>query len=400
MIRLYLLLTVILLSCSSYEPESKNGNLSIWVSYNDEEFKVFMEIVKKFESENNLKIEVQRIPFQGQEQKILTACAAHTTPDIARVDVAFVARLALRNAVIPLNIDDIKDKIVPAALKSNIINEKIYGIPDQTNCLCLFYNKDLFKQAGLNPNKPPKTWDEFIQYGKKLTNPAKQIYGFAMRSSLWWTFPFFNTFGAKFIVDGKCALDSPEGGAALQLKVDLYRKYKIEAGAWQSGAIDNDVGFQNGKYAMVFSGPWRVKTLESIGINFGVALIPAGPKGTSTTIGGTNMVIFRGSKHKDLALDFLKFLVNRENQAKWGNELGQIPVNIEAFADIDTVKYPFLKVFMEQMKTAIPRPMIPDYQMVENTVNPEIEAALRGTKTVKEALKAIVAKVNRILEEE
>ena len=75
-------------------------------------------------------------------------------------------------------------------------------------------------------------------------------------------------------------------------------------------------------------------------------------------------------------------------------------MNIEAFADIDTVEYPFLKVFMEQMQTAIPRPMVPDHQMIENTVNPEIGAALRGMKTVKEALKAIVAKVNRVLEEE
>ena len=374
--------------------------ISLWENYNDEEHAMFMKLVKKYEQATGIKVEVQRVPFFGTEQKILTACAAHTTPDIARVDRPWVARLALRNALVPLDVDDWLEEIVPATLKSVTIDGKIYAIPDRANCICLFYNKDLFEEAGLDPSKPPRNWNEFIEYGKKLTDPEKGIYGFAMRSSLWWTFPFFNTFGAKFIVDGKCALDSPEGEAALQLKVDLYRKYKIEAGAWQSGAIDPEVGFQNRKYAMIFDGPWKVKSFQNIGINFAIALIPEGPKGSYTALGGTCMVIFRGSKNKDIALDFLKFIVNKENQTEWGNALGQIPVNLKSFAEIDTLKHPYLKVFMEQIKTAVPRPIVPDWAAIENNVNPEISAALSGRKTVKEALKAITSKVNKILEEE
>jgi ABC-type glycerol-3-phosphate transport system substrate-binding protein len=220
-----------------------------------------------------------------------------------------------------------------------------------------------------------------------------------MRNSLWWTFPFFNTFGAPFLSeDGRtCLLDSSEAREAFQLKVDLYQKHGVEAGAWKAGAVDPDMGFQNGKYAMVFNGPWKVRTLQKAEIDFGVALIPAGPRGTSTTVGGTNMVIFRNSEHQKEAADFLAYLVSSAVQAHWANELGQIPVNLNAYSEVDTLKHPYMKVFMEQMKTAVPRPQVPDYPHVENLVNPELEIALSGEKSVQDALSAVAKKVNKFL---
>lgn len=379
--------------------------LNLWESYNDEEHEVFMQLVEEYEAKHpEVKIIVQRVPFFGMEQKILTSAATRTNPDIARVDVAFVPKLALRGALVDLaqfGIDDFKNDLVPAALQSNIVKGKIYGIPDQTNCVVLFYNRKLFKEAGLPPDEPPRNWEEFVEYAKKLTDKDKGIYGFAMRNSLWWSFPFFNTFGAEFLSeDGrKCLLNSQEAIEAFQFKVDLYQKYRVEAGAWRSGAVDPDMGFQSEKYAMVLNGPWKMKTLKKTGIDFGVALIPEGPRGTSTTVGGTNMVIFRNSKHQKEAFDFLRWLVSPPVQARWANELGQIPVNLKTYPMVDTLKHPYIKVFLHQMTTAVPRPQVPDYPQVENLVNPELEIALSGEKSVKEALDAAVEKVNKFLEE-
>ncbi len=379
------------------------GGISIWVNYNDEEYRVFVEIVETYEELKGIDVEVQRIPFDGTEQKVLTALATRTTPDIARVDYSFVSKIALRGGVCALDdlgADEIKDQLVPAALSGNVINGKIYGIPDQTNCICLFYNKKFFRETGLDPEKPPKTWDEFVEYGERLTDSEKELYGFGMRNTLWWTLPFFYTFGARFIKDGVCVLNTKEAIDALRFKVDLYSKYKIEAGAWKSGAVDPDMGFQNEKYGMVLNGPWRIKPLLNIGIDFGVGLIPKGPAGSLTTVGGTNMVIFRGSENKELAFDFLKFLTSEEIQTKWANDLGQIPVNLNSFDDVDLDRHPYLGTFLLQMETAIPRPLVPDYPGVENAVNPEMEAALSGKRSVEETLEVITAKVNRLLQEE
>ncbi|MCK4328849.1 extracellular solute-binding protein [candidate division WOR-3 bacterium] len=379
------------------------GNISIWVNYNDEEHKVFKEIVEDYEEISGIEVEIQRIPFDGTEQKILTALATRTAPDIARVDYSFVSKLALRGGVCSLDelgVEEIKDQLVPAALSGNIINGKIYGIPDQTNCICLFYNKKLFREAGLDPEKPPTNWDEFVEYGEKLTDLDKEVYGFGMRNTLWWTLPFFYTFGARFIMDGKCVLNSQEGIDALQFKIDLYSRYKIEAGAWKSGAVNPDMGFQNEKYGMVLNGPWRMKPLLNIGIDFGVGMIPEGIAGSVTTVGGTNMVIFRGSENKELAFDFLKFLTSEEIQIKWANDLGQIPVNINSFDDVDLDKHPYLEIFLNQMETAVPRPVVPDYPGIETAVNPQMEASLSGKRSVKETLDVIKLKVDKLLEEE
>lgn len=378
-------------------------DLSIWVNYNDEEHRVFKEIVDDYERLRGVKIDIQRIPFGGTEPKILTALAARTTPDIARVDLSLVSKLGRRGGVsslCELGAWELADELVPAAVSGNIINGKIYGIPDQTNCICLFYNKEIFRNAGLDPEKPPSTWEEFVAYGKKLTDREKGIFGFGMRNTLWWTLPFFYTFGARFMEDGRCVLDTDEALEALQFKVDLYGKYRIEPGAWKPGAVNPDMGFRNQRYAMVLNGPWKIKTLLRAGIDFGVAMIPEGPAGTATTVGGTNMVIFRGSKNKELAFDFLKFLVSEENQTKWANELGQIPVNLNSFDDVDLVRHPYLNTFLRQMETAIPRPMVADYTAIENLVNQEMEPALSGRRSVKETLSVITERVNRMLEEE
>ncbi len=376
------------------------GQLKIWVSYNDEEFAVFKEIVKDFEQKTGIKVDVQRIPFEGQEQKILTACATRSTPDIARIDCAFLGKLALKNAIEEIDIGELKDKLLPAAVKSAMIGEKLFGVPDQITFILLFYNKKLFKEAGLDPEKPPKTWDEFVEYAKKLTNPEKGIYGFAMRNTLWWTLPFFYCWGAEFIKDKKCVLNSEEAVKALQFKVDLYQKYKVEPGAWKAGAVDPDMGFQNEKYAMVLNGPWKIKSLKEMGIDFGIAKIPEGPAGSYTAIGGTYMVIFRGTKHKKEAEEFLKYLVSKEVQIKWANELGQVPVNLESFSGLDMKKHPYFSVLIEQMKTARARPILEDYSQIENIANPLMEAALMGQKSVKEALDEITKRINEILEGE
>lgn len=233
------------------------------------------------------------------------------------------------------------------------------------------------------------------------TTGADKVYGFAMRNTLWWTFPFFNTYGATFIEDGKCILNQKPGVDALTLKVDLYNKHKVEAGAWQAGAIGPDTGFLNEKYAMIFDGPWDVKRFKDAGLNFGVALVPEGPAGTSTNVGGTNMVVFNNSKNPYWAARFLEFMVSPEIQEIWCNKLEQIPVNLKAYDRIDTVNKPFLKVFMEQMKHAKPRPQILDYSELEEIINPQMEAAIKGEKTVQQALdKAVETIEEKILAKE
>jgi ABC-type glycerol-3-phosphate transport system substrate-binding protein len=379
--------------------------LAVWETYNTEERALFLALVQEFEQANpGIKLEPVSIPFDGLEPKILTSLATGTAPDVARVDVGFLPKVAIRGALTPLDvygIDQVKSELRPVALASCVIGGKTYGLPDQVNGLCLFYNKEMFTRAGLDPATPPATWQEFIEYARKLTDKRAGTFGFGMRNSLWWSLPFIYAFGGDILdASGKCALASPEAVAGFQLKADLYAKYGVEGGAWRAGGIRDDMGFQSRKYAMVFNGPWAVKGLESAGIDFGVALIPSGPAGHATNVGGNDLVVFATSKHPAEAAKFLMFMVSKDVQARWANSLGQIPVNVAAEGLVDQTKHPYLTVFMEQMKYAKPRPQTGSYPDIENAVNPEMQAALDSKKSVKQAMESASKLVDAILAEE
>ena len=395
--------------------------ITVWETYNAEEHAVFEALAREYEAQSaartgrRVTVRLERVPYEGLLPKLKYAAITHTTPDVCRVDNAWVLTLAYGKAVVPLDtlpsfgttIDEEASRYVPAALATNLVetpdeagtwSRHLYGLPDQTNCVALFWNRQLFRDsaaelraAGLDPERAPRTWEEFVRYGKVLTVPEKRQFGFGMFATLWWAMPFFNTFGAEFArrdATGRlvCTLSEPAARDAFAFMVSLYRDHGIEAGAWQTGSINPEQGFANGKYAMILMGPWNLKRFE--GIDFGVALVPAGPAGTSSNVGGSNMVVFRSSERADLALDFLRWFTSKETQARWARELGQIPVNREAFEEAAAASAGTpLGVFLEQLRTARPLAQVPKMDLIEDrVVNPALELGLKGQSTPGELL--------------
>jgi multiple sugar transport system substrate-binding protein len=382
--------------CSPQKTES----VTIWVSYNDEEFRLFKEIIQEFEKKQGIKFEVQRVPFDGMLEKILTSVIAGQNPDIARLDIAQVHLLAKKGIIVELDtlyFKDLLNELYQAPLKSSFYKGKLYGIPDQVTCILLFYNKDLFREKGIDPENPPKNWDEFLDYAKKLTDIKKGIYGFGMRNTLWWTFPFFYTFGAEcFDEYGTPNFLNEDVKKALIFKRDLYLKYKVEGGAFLEGAVNPDMGFINRKYAMIFSGPWKIRALLDINFPFGISLIPEGKAGSWTALGGTQMVIFKNSENKEIAQRFFKYFLSSEVQAKWANELGQIPVNKKAIEKIDFDKNRYLKILIKAVEKAKPRPPIAEYPEVERIFVQEVGLFLKGEKNIKETLENLQKRIEKL----
>ena len=424
-------------SSSAQTPEI----LTLWESYNNEEHQVFLELIQPFSQHylqkygKPIQVQIARVSHQGLLPKLKMSALTQNTPDICRVDCAHVSNLAFGKAIYPLDTLDnfpqplfsFRQKYLPAAIQSNLISlpdksgqqkEHLYGIPDQTNCVALYWNKTLFKEnatklkeAGLDPTRAPQTWSEFVAYGRLLSNPSKNQFAFGMHHTLWWLFPFFNTFGATFFERSPsghlhCVLDRSEAIEALQFICELYQKnypnplkptqnIRIEGGAWQSGTIEPTQGFLNGIYAMILSGPWNLQTFRQSGLDFAVSPIPKGPIGTSSNVGGTNMVVFRSCKNPKAALELLLFISSDAFQKAWSQRLGQISVRNNA--PLDWFQSKEMIVFQEQMKSAKARPTLPFYNRIEQLVNPEIELALRGKKSPQQALKDAVSQINQQL---
>lgn len=402
--------------------------ITIWETYNAQEHAVFDALARDYEREvttrtgKTVRLKVERVPYEGLLPKLKYAAITDTAPDICRVDNAWVLTLAYGKAVVPLDtlptfgttLDEEASKYVPAAIATNVIevpeangewNRHLFGLPDQTNCVALFWNKALFaasaeqlKREGLDPERAPTTWEEFVRYSKVLTVPEKKQFGFGMFATLWWVMPFLNSFGAQFTrtdANGKvaCGFADPAALEALRFIVSLYREHGVEAGAWQTGSINPEQGFLNGKYAMILTGPWNLKRFE--GIDFGVSLVPAGPAGTSSNVGGSNMVVFKSSANADVALDFLRWFTSHDVQMRWARELGQIPVNREAFEESARTAGPPLGVFLEQLRTAKPLQQVPKMDQIEDRViNPALELALKGASTPEEIMREACRRID------
>lgn len=443
--------------------------LTIWVSYKGPELVKFKELADKFckdyesKYQKKIKIKADQVPFDDLVTNVRSAALSKKLPDIARIDVQKVTELAYHKTLVRLDTleqlrDEFKEELakepnfdiiqakrkqyMPGPFDINVVTTRnlqdewethLYGLPEQSSCLGLFWNRKLFMQsaeelqaAGLDPNRAPRTWDELVAYSKVLTKKVEgsgqMQYGFGMRNSAWWTFPYFNLYGVQFVkTDPKtnrkiCTLGDELSCAALQLKVDLYQKHQIEAGAWKSGATSDEMGFGEEKYAMVLMGPWKIQEFTDKGLDFGVALVPTISEEeakrfnipvpvSATNVGGNSMVIFETSKNKALAYDFLNFMASCDTQVDWCQSLQQLPVNQEAanilLSGVDpkhpgvTIQIPDkLRVFMEQVKYSQVAVQLPKYEYIESTaMNPEMELALSGTKDVKSALLAAAQKI-------
>ena len=278
-------------------------------------------------------------------QKLLTAIVGGTPPDLINQDRFTIGDWASRDAFSPL--DDflaaekgVKDPITansfyPAAWKEAVYKGKVYGIPTGIDDRAMYYNRKLFREAGLDPNKPPQTWEELQVVAKKLTvtrkdGTFKQI-GFIPNWGNSWLYLYAWQNGGEFMsADGRtCTLDAPQNVGALKYMADFYDMLGgyDKVNIFQSGFQSNEQDpFFTDKIAMVITGSWNLNNIARYApdLDFGVAPAPvpaARLKGEGrfkgqdkfiTWSGGSSLAIPVGAKHPKEAWRFLKWMVSED----------------------------------------------------------------------------------------
>lgn len=378
--------------------------LTLWHSYNNEETRVFNELLADYQKQNpQIKIVAERVPFDGLLPKLTSAAIANRTPDIARVDIGHIPRLAWGKAIEPLDhfgaekllqgMHRIARPVASVTLPGKPTSE-IFAIPDQLTTVALYYNKKLMADAGA---KVPHTLGELKALGKLFQQRGQSAKAFAMNSSLWWMMPWLFLHHAQILSPGldRCLLDSTGAVATLEYLRALYTE-GVEGGAWLSGAINPDQGFMTGRYAMILSGPWNLQTFKNI--PFGVSLVPGhGALKSASNIGGSAMVVFAHSKEKQESYRLLQHLVSEPAQKKWITGTGQLSVNTAANRALAASLSPELNVFLEQLDYAGARPQLPGYDALETIVAPYLYAALDGSLTSRDALSRACADIEQNL---
>ncbi|PZM13974.1 ABC transporter substrate-binding protein [Rhizobium tubonense] len=406
-IRKYMMLGVVALaSVSAFGLSAKAEDTTITVWSLDKDIQPTPNLVKEFNALNNgIKVEYREIQFDDVVSEAMRAYSTGQAPDIIAVDNPEHALFSSHGAFLDLTDMISKSTVIkpsnyfPGPLKSVMWKDKYYGVPKATNTIALYYNKDMFKAAGLDPNKPPQTWDELVTDAKKLTDPAKNVYGltFSAKANEEGTFQFLpwaqmggatydhiNTDGAvkaltiwKEIMDAKLA--SPD---------------TLTRGQWDATAT-----FNAGNAAMAISGPWELdRMLKDAKFDWGVALLPVPQEGAerSSAMGDFNWAIFANSKHPAEAFKVLEYFVSQDD--KMFKNFGQLPArsDITIPATGVALKDAALQVFIEQLKYAKPRGPSPNWPKISKAIQDAIQAALTGQMSPKDALDQAADKIKAV----
>lgn len=385
--------------------------LTFWNYWDGKNAEVIQALADKYNQEHP-QVEVKNI-FIGWGEllpKLMTAAAGGEVPDIAAGDLIWIPKLVETGTLVELNPYIEKSGVDTSdfyaeLLKIDRYEDKFYALPVSTNNLELFYNKELFRAAGLNPERPPATWDELVEAARQCTDPDKGIWGMELFTQpgegLTWQFQVYLwQAGGEFLGDGysKAAFNTAEGKKALQFWVDLIQKEKVAPLApWGL--------FGQGKACMVMDGSWMVGIWrEQAPFDFGVAPMPVPTGGQpATNMGGEHIFLFKTTPEKQQAAwEFVNWLTSTETQIEWDTQTGFMPVRDSVAKHEQYRKWlqdtePRLVPFVDNQRYAHARPPITRYPEVSDVFSRELEKALHGTVGVDEALANAEAAVNEVL---
>jgi multiple sugar transport system substrate-binding protein len=392
-----------LFSCAKKETEKQK--LTIWAM--GEEGLKLEQIIPLFKKENpNVEIEVQQIPWSAALEKLVTSVASGILPDACQMGTTWMSKFYAMGAFENLDEYIKKSKVVSlenyfkGSLETCSFDGKNYGIPWYVDVRVMYYRKDLYEKLGV---PPPRSWDEMISVGKKLLELDKtgKVKSYPYVSYIHWQefYPFIWQNGGEIIdlSTKKVNLASPEVKEAIEFFVRLRKEKLCPINAAEMDLI---YSFRNGYYKTFFSGPWMVEVLKKqapeIEGKWSVALMPK-KKTRTSFVGGSNLVIFKTSKNKELAWKFIEFLSRPEIQVEWYKITSDLPAVRAAWENEIFVNNSMLKIFREQLEDAKSPPNIPEWEQIAEVLHQKVEEIIVGGKDIDLALKEAEEKIRSIL---
>jgi sn-glycerol 3-phosphate transport system substrate-binding protein len=299
----------------------------------------------------------------------------------------------------------------PALMMNGTYKGKVYGIPFQRSTIVLYWNKEAFKEAGLDPNKPPATWNEMTRMAEKLVKKDAsgnvERWGVEVPSTgyAYWMFQAFARENGQDLMnrDGnRTNYDNPDVVAALQYWRDLGAKYHVmPEGTVEWGTLRQ--AFTEGKTAMMWHTTGNLTAVkDSAKFPFGVAMLPAAKQRGSPT-GGGNFYLFKKTtpEERQAALKFVKFMTTPQRAAEWSIATGYVATRPDAYETPKLREYaagfPQAVVARDQFKFATPELSTFQTGRVRKALDDAIQASLTGQKPPAQALKAAQSEADRLL---
>ncbi|MCY1706301.1 ABC transporter substrate-binding protein [Pannonibacter sp. SL95] len=356
--------------------------------------------------------------YQDTITKVITASRGGNAPQLSVALSADMFTLIDEELIVPFD-DYIKtdaDKawlngFYPAFMENSQTGGKTYGIPFQRSTPVMYWNKEAFKEAGLDPEVAPATWEELVSFGQKLTkkdaNGNVTQWGVRIPTSgfPYWLFQGLTTPNDVILAnsDGnKTNFDDPKVIEAAQYLVDLSTKHGVmEPGIVEWGATPK--AFFERQAAIMWTTTGNLTNVrKNAPFEFGVAMLPANKRRGAPT-GGGNFYLFKGSSDEQLAaaVDFVKWISAPEQAAKWTIATGYVAPRADAWETAAMQAYaadfPAVTVARDQLAHAVAELATYQNQRVTGFLNDALAAAITGQKDVATALKEAQAQADAVL---
>lgn len=380
----------------------------------------FLDVQKEFdkkfmERHPDIEVKFENYTWADALEKYQTQAAAGTLPDVFYVHCSYAQQLIRQGVLKPLdsfvertpefNFDD----FFPVALTPNYHKGVLYALPYDAGPMGLFYNKDMFNEAGLS--YPDESWDldAFLAHAQKLTRDTSGdgkvdqwgVVGTLTYETL--NAPVLAGFGAKLINEDETEmlLTSPEAIEAFKWWAALNLEHEVAPTPVQSSAIVEPFAF--GKVGMTFGGSWMLERWVRFGrFDADVAHVPAGPAGRFTTVAGSAYGISANTKNEEAAWLYLSEYLSEEGvEFMWGRTGRGSPARASAWPSFKKAwEGKNVGVFEEAMDYGMfVRPISPAAAQANTIIDREIELMLLGKKSVEEVLKQIKKEVDPVLAE-
>jgi ABC-type glycerol-3-phosphate transport system substrate-binding protein len=415
---------IVLIAFSGCGPAAKDdGTVPIKVTFwgNPEEIDIITHSIADWQAKHkNIKVIFEHTPYTGYDSKILTRVAGGAAPDIIATEVDYFVTFATKNVLedltpyvnqeMPENFS--KKDFFQTIFNRFTVNGHILAIPrDVAPFACIFYNKKLFADAGVDLPSDDWTWEDLLRKARALTkrdaNGRTVQYGFY--GWAWQNFVYGNGGGLVDNVEKptKTLLDDPKTIEGLQFYADLINLYEVMPTpvALANLGMGIDLMFASGRLAMFLSGIWETPGLRGYDFDWDVAMFPKNPKGIRAFgSGGSGYAILKSSKHKKEAWEVVKALTGprgQEELAKRGlAQPSLVKVAEGEYWGKDAAPPTNKKMLNQAVQWIVFSPFHPRWREIEEKyLRPKLDLVFNGKKTAAEVAAELTPKMNELLKE-
>jgi multiple sugar transport system substrate-binding protein len=283
-------------------------------------------LIDAYNSSHKNQVKLTTIPADSYQQKVGTAAGAKQLPDVLASDVVYAPNYAAKGVYqdVTARVDQLpfKATLAPAHMKAATYNGKVFGVPHDIDLSAMFYNKVLFRKAGLDPDKPPTTLDEMHADAKKISTLGGDIHGYFFGGAcpgcqLFTTWPMIWASGQTVINEQGTAstVDNDVAAKIYTLYRTMYHEGIVPAAAKNENGPTWTQAFQDGKIGIQPTGATLLQSLkEGPDLEVGIAPIPGLTGGSSSFVGGDVLGIGANSKHAAQAWDFIAWTLSESAQ--------------------------------------------------------------------------------------